>query len=76
MVADTVEELHEFAAKIGLKRSWFQDKSLPHYDLTKRRRTMALLAGAIEIDRRKLVEIIRKHRTKNAIHPERSQISD
>ena len=34
LVADTEEELHKFAQKIGLKRSWYQDKShYPHYDL-------------------------------------------
>jgi len=29
-----IEELHEFAQKIGLKREWFQNKKLlKHYDL-------------------------------------------
>jgi hypothetical protein len=35
MVSDTSEdELHEFAALIGLRREWFQPKSYPHYDIT------------------------------------------
>ena len=34
MAADTVEELHKFARRLGLRRSWFQSGSLPHYDLT------------------------------------------
>lgn len=33
LVADTVGELHEAAAKLGLKREWFQEASYPHYDL-------------------------------------------
>jgi len=42
MFADTLEELHEFAQKIGMKREWFQDKRLPHYDLTITRRKLAV----------------------------------
>ena len=46
--ADTVEELHAFAAKIGMRRSWFQDRPrFPHYDLTMRRRDVALQSGAV-----------------------------
>ncbi len=30
-----MEELHEFAARLGLQRRWFQDKGrYPHYDVT------------------------------------------
>lgn len=50
MIADTVEELHRFAAKIGLKRSWFQDKlSGPHYDISMSKRRLAIFHGAREI---------------------------
>jgi len=59
MLADTVEELHELAGKIGLKRSWFQDKSIPHYDLTKRMRAKAVKAGAREINFRQEGEMVR-----------------
>jgi hypothetical protein len=35
---ESLEELHAFAKKLGLKKSWFQEKSgrnyHPHYDLT------------------------------------------
>ena len=47
LTADTTEELHEMADKIGLKRSWFQDGRHPHYDLAKSRRTRAIRAGAV-----------------------------
>lgn len=50
LTADTTEELHEFAAKIGLKRSWFQSGSiLPHYDITGPVRQKALALGAKEL---------------------------
>ena len=64
LFADTFQELHEFAEKIGLKRGWFQHekKHLPHYDLTKNKRKLALRYGAIEADRKLEAEYIRKAR--------------
>ena len=52
LLADTEEELHEFASKIlGLKRSYFQKHvRYPHYDLTKNIRKLAVEKGAIEVD--------------------------
>ncbi len=50
MFADTLDELHAMADKIGLKRSWFQDKRTPHYDLSKSKRALAVKHGAIEIN--------------------------
>jgi len=48
MTADTVEELKEFAAKIGLQASWFQDHLVhPHFDLTPAMRSKALANGAV-----------------------------
>lgn len=39
--------LHAFAAKLGLKREWFQDhRFAPHYDLTASKRELALKLGA------------------------------
>lgn len=53
MWADDVEELHEFAAKIGMRREWFQDhRVIPHYDLVKLRRAFAVKLGAVETDTR------------------------
>ncbi|WP_122711357.1 DUF4031 domain-containing protein, partial [Pseudomonas viridiflava] len=32
LVADSLDELHAFAARLGLRRSWFQSKTYyPHY---------------------------------------------
>lgn len=60
MFADTLAELHAFAASIGLKRSWFQVSrtGFPHYDLTKGKRIEAVNRGAITIKSRKA--LIRK----------------
>jgi len=59
MVSDTSEEeLHAFAAKLGLKRSWAQLRpkaSAAHYDLTPLRRALAIKLGAVEVSSRELV---------------------
>lgn len=60
LFADTVEELHDFAARIGMRRPWFQDKDLPHYDLTTRRRRAAVALGAIELNRQEFVKHVRR----------------
>lgn len=53
----SVEELHEFAQSIGLRRNWFQDHLLhPHYDLTTQRMAnKAVLCGATRVDPKELV---------------------
>lgn len=52
MIADTLDELHEMADSIGMKRAWFQAKaSTPHYDLTASRRDKAVKLGATVLDR-------------------------
>lgn len=63
MYADSLEELHALARKIGLKKSWFQNHRLmPHYDLTTSRRVAAILAGAIEKDWRHMVAMSKQKR--------------
>ncbi len=43
-----LDELHAFAARIGMKREWFQNHAIaPHYDLTAGRRQRALAIGAV-----------------------------
>ena len=60
MVSDLDEdELHAFAAKIGMSRSWAQLRpkaSAAHYDLTISRRARAIAAGAVEVSARELVQ--------------------
>ena len=61
--ADTENELHDFAARIGLRRAWYQkDATLPHYDLTSGRRVKAVALGAIEVSRADFAALIRQRR--------------
>lgn len=62
MIADTLDELHAMAAAIGMRREWFQQRSFPHYDVSLTRRAAAVKFGAVEVDRRELVMIIRRLR--------------
>lgn len=44
---DDLEALHAFAARLGLRRSYFQDHpTMPHYDLTASKHALALRLGA------------------------------
>lgn len=61
LMADSVDELHTFAASIGLKRSWFQDKpGHPHYDLRPSKRALAVRLGAVEVSHQELAAIARR----------------
>jgi hypothetical protein len=63
MVADTLDELHAMADRLGLKREWFQaDASTPHYDISKTKRALALKFGVVEVNRRQMAEIIKRLR--------------
>jgi len=62
MLADTPEELHAMAEKIGMLREWFQPRSTPHYDVCQDTRAIAITLGAIVINRRETVALIRKLR--------------
>jgi hypothetical protein len=48
---DDLAELHELAGRIGMRRSWFQDKPWPraHYDVTDSKRAQAIAAGAVPV---------------------------
>jgi hypothetical protein len=60
LTADTLDELHEFAAKLGLKREWFQghhrNPAFWHYDLTANKRVQAVRLGAKELTWREAAE--------------------
>lgn len=52
--ADTEDEMHAFARKLGLLRGWFQHPpkaSWKHYDVTAAKRDQAIRLGAIACDR-------------------------
>ncbi len=65
LTADSEEELHAFAARLGLRREWYQPGPpnrrpwhwfLSHYDLTPNKRALAVRQGAVEVRLRDLVE--------------------
>ena len=65
MIADTIDELHAMADRIGVKRKWFQASppaSWPHYDVSDGKRVMAIRAGAVMSTTCDLVMQIRRMR--------------
>ncbi|MBV8349862.1 MAG: DUF4031 domain-containing protein [Mycolicibacterium sp.] len=74
LFADTQDELHAFAARLGLRRSWFQDPTVSgkplaakpgsraaenwHYDVTAAKRRQAIALGAKPITMRQAVELL------------------
>lgn len=55
-----LDPLHEMAARLGLKREWFQycEGSVPHYDLTASKRKQAFKLGAYSASRKDLLKAI------------------
>jgi hypothetical protein len=53
---ESYEELHEFAARLGLRREWFQGD---HYDLPAATRIEAIALGALPVGGRELVQRLR-----------------
>ena len=64
MLADTDEELHAMADKIGVARRWHQKAGTPHshYDICLTKRADAVKAGAVEIDRRHVSAFLKRKR--------------
>lgn len=61
MVADTVIELHTFAAKIGVKRCWYRNpigKNHPHYDIKGKQIDAALENGAKQVTSKELIDFL------------------
>jgi len=56
LVADSVAELHAFAAQLGLRQEWFQYRTMyPHYDVTVSVQRRALALGAQVGDKKTIV---------------------
>lgn len=55
LFADELVDLHDFAGSLSLRRDWFQQKRLDHYDLTEGKRKQAVARGAVEAPRQELV---------------------
>ena len=64
LIADTEQELHHFAKRLGLQRAWHQHKpwGISHYDLTRHYRQKAIKYGAELITRHQFVVRLRKAR--------------
>lgn len=65
MFAANVDDLHDFALQIGMRREWFQDPRLsskiswPHYYITAQRREVALKLGAVPLGRHQTIAMSR-----------------
>lgn len=73
-MADSDDELHAMAAKIGISRRWHQKPGTPqsHYDICLTKRAAAIQFGAREITQREAGHLIRQKRQRlsNAKNPE------
>jgi hypothetical protein len=64
LVADSIAELHVFAAQLGLRQEWFQDRTMyPHYDVTVSMQRRALALGAQVGDKKTIVACAKRLRT-------------
>ena len=73
MIADSLEELHTMADRIGVDRRWFQaTASFPHYDVCKSKRELAIKFGTIPLGKRDFVakiKILRKNFCRHEVRP-------
>ena len=62
LLADDMDELHRFAARLGIARTSYQGPpktSAPHYDLTGYERRRAIALGAKPCSREEIVAVFR-----------------
>ena len=59
MASDTLTELHAMADKIGVGRKHYQGRGMPHYDICKTKRSLAIEHGAIETDGKGIIKVIK-----------------
>ena len=66
LLADELDELHAFAAGLGLRRAWFQERPgrpwKDHYDLPEDRRGDAIRRGAVDLTFRQAGEYLARKR--------------
>ncbi len=76
LMADSLDELHVFAAELGLKRTWFQSRpgGAAHYDVTASMRWKAIVYGATALtrpdDNDKIKAVIRQARAQLQAPPQ------
>lgn len=65
LASPDLQELHAFAARVGIKRCWYEGfrKGHPHYDITSEAKAQACLeAGAILVTSRELIRLCFKEK--------------
>lgn len=65
MLADTDEELHAMADRIGVARKWWQSpakSSGSHYDIALSKRALAVAAGAVEVSLKQIAAMNARRR--------------
>nr|MBX3519317.1 DUF4031 domain-containing protein [Xanthobacteraceae bacterium] len=70
LIADGEEELHRFAAELGIPRLVYQGPpktAHPHYDITAFERRRAIARGAILCTREEIVVVLRRLKTRRGI---------
>ena len=70
MIADSDDELHAMAARIGVARRWWQSPeqtSGSHYDIAMTKRALAVQAGAVEITLRQCAAMNWRRRVTGAL---------
>lgn len=70
MLADSDEELHAMAARIGVARRWWQSPqktSGSHYDIALSKRALAVGHGAVEITWRQASAMNARRRSEGAL---------
>lgn len=66
LFADSLTELHAFARGLGMPVAWFQNRRIPHYDLSEGTRRRAIEHGAREILTREEWKVITERLCKEA----------
>lgn len=64
MLSDTTEELLAMADRIGVQRKWLQCAGTPkeHFDIALSKRALAVAAGAVEVGKSGVVEVLKRKR--------------
>lgn len=76
MIADTSEELIAMVDRIGVQRRWIQHEGThhEHFDISLEKRALAVRAGAREITRRELGQMLIARRRGEPVRPPREQL--
>ena len=64
MIADSSDELHAMAVRIGVARKWCQNEGMhrEHYDVCLAKRNLAVEAGAQEVTIREVAKLLNEKR--------------